>query len=279
MSDFHAAAAAQAASWEATQVAVKPIVHPLCPETHRDLVQRAIDQMSPSHWTLPTTGVIMPNLDAFEAHVRAFSFCAGFDVVKEGGGTAVAPGLRLQCIHHGFETQNTRKLDHRVSRDEQGVIVSTRKLDHTQVRQLGCGWKIRCTWKSQSRGKPGDKVFMVKVVNSSHSHDLNPNPLSYHSHLQGLSEYKAQAAAARTWRTKVIPYSTTRRVLEDNEYGMLLRPSDYYNAVRSQPVDKAEGRSIAGLVVALQEAGFVYRTRLSVAYEADVAVAAKLVQI
>jgi hypothetical protein len=158
--------------------------------------------------------------------------------------------------------------------------MSTRKLDNTQVRQLGCKWKIRCTWKSQSRGKPGDKVFVVKVVNSGHSYELNPNPLSYFSHMKGLSEYKSQAAAARTWRTKVIPYSTTRRVLEDKEYGMLLRPSDYYNAVRSQPLDKAEGRSIAGLVVALQEAGFVYRTRLDIAYdEADVAVAAKLVQI
>jgi hypothetical protein len=46
----------------------------------------------------------MPDLDTFEAHVRAFSFYAGFNVVKEGGGTAVAPSLRLQCIHYGVKT-------------------------------------------------------------------------------------------------------------------------------------------------------------------------------
>jgi hypothetical protein len=76
-------------------------------------------------------------------------------------------------------------------------------------------------------------VFVVKVVNSGYSHELNPNPLSYFSYIKGLLEYKSQAAAARTWRTKVIPYSTTRQVLEDKEYGILLRPSDYYNTVRS----------------------------------------------
>jgi hypothetical protein len=272
MSQLRAAAAA------AAQAASKPVVHPLCPESHRELVQRTIDRIPPLYWTLPATGDVMRDLGVFEAHVRAASFCAGFDVVKEGGGSAIAPGLRLQCIHHGLETQNTRKLEHRVTRDEEGEIVSRRQLDNTQARQLGCEWKVRCTWKNQSRGK-GDKVFLVKLVNSRHSHELSPDPLSYLAHMQGLPEYKTQAAAARTWRTKVIPYSTTRRVLEDDEFGMLLRPRDYYNAVRSQPVDKAEDRSIAGLVAALQEAGFVYRTRVNVAYEGEVAVAKKLVQI
>jgi hypothetical protein len=46
----------------------------------------------------------MPDLDAFESYVRAYSFYVGFNVVKEGGGSAVAPGLRLQCIHHDVET-------------------------------------------------------------------------------------------------------------------------------------------------------------------------------
>jgi hypothetical protein len=61
---------------------------------------------------------------------------------------------------------------------------------------------------------------------------------------------------------------------------MLLRPSDYYNTVRSQLINKIEDRLIAGLVAALQEARFVYRTRLNIAYnEANVAVAAKLIQV
>jgi hypothetical protein len=125
LSQIHAAAAAQA---------VKLVVHPVCPESHRDIVQRVIDRMPPVHWVLPATDDIMSDLDTFEAHVRAASFCAGFDVVKEGGGTAAAPTLRLQCIYHGVETQNTRKLEHRVMRDEDSEIMSKRKLDNTQAR-------------------------------------------------------------------------------------------------------------------------------------------------
>jgi hypothetical protein len=30
-------------------------------------------------------------------------------------------------------------------------------------------------------------VFVVKVVNSGYSHELNPNPLSYFSYIKGLS--------------------------------------------------------------------------------------------
>jgi hypothetical protein len=89
------------------------------------------------------------------------------------------------------------------------------------------------------------------MVNLHHSYELSPNPLLYLAHLQSLLEYKTQATAVRTWRSKVIPYSTTRHVLKDNEFGILLRARDYYNAVRSQPVNKTEDRLIVGLVAAL----------------------------
>jgi hypothetical protein len=82
------------------------------------------------------TSDLMRNLEAFEAYVRAFSFYVGFDVVREGGGSTAAPGLCLQCIHHGVKTQNTRKLEDRVTRDDEGEIVSQRKLKNTIVKQL-----------------------------------------------------------------------------------------------------------------------------------------------
>jgi hypothetical protein len=257
----------------------RPIVRLACPEAHRAIVQRVIDRMPPAYWRLPATGdVIAGGLDAFEAHIRAFSFCTGFDVVREGGGNTRAPSLRLQCIHHGTNTQNTRGLEDRVVRDDEGTIISQRKLDNTSVQQLGCTWKVRCTWKDQHRGR-GDTAWIVNVVNSVHSHDLRPDPMTYIGHRQATDEYRAQAAVGRHHRTKVIPYSVSRRVLEDEDYGMLLTSKEYYNAVRAQPANKSEDKSIAGLIVTLQEAGFVYRTRVKVTYEGEVAVARKLVQL
>jgi hypothetical protein len=82
----------------------RPLVDPGCPESHRALVQRVMDSMPQGYWYLPATSDVITSLDAFETHIRAFSFCAGFDVMREGGGSTAFPGLRLQCIHHGAKT-------------------------------------------------------------------------------------------------------------------------------------------------------------------------------
>jgi hypothetical protein len=118
-------------------------------------------------------------------------------------------------------------------------------------------------------------------VNLHHSHTLQADPLTYVAHLQATPEYRAQASSARYQRMKTIPYSITRRILEDDDFGMLISLKDYYNAVRNQPASKTEDKSIVGLVVALQQAGFVYRTRVQVTYEGkpEVVVAKKLVQL
>jgi hypothetical protein len=58
---------------------------------------------------------------------------------------------------------------------------------------------------------------------------------------------------------------------------MLISPKDYYNDVRNQPANKTEDRLITGLVVALQQARFVYRTRVKITFKGEVALARKLV--
>jgi hypothetical protein len=70
----------------------RPLANPECPEPRRALVQRVINSMPQGHWRLPTTSDVIENLDAFEAYIRAFSFCEGFNVVKEGGGVCSLPG-------------------------------------------------------------------------------------------------------------------------------------------------------------------------------------------
>jgi hypothetical protein len=131
----------------------RPLVKEGCPESHKAIVQRTIDRMPQKHWRLPATGDIMPNLEEFEAHVKDSSFCAGFDVVCRGRGNKSFPEMRFKCFHHGDETRNDRGLEPRVVRDEDGEIVSRRKIDNTLVRQLGCTWEIRCSWRDQHRGR------------------------------------------------------------------------------------------------------------------------------
>ena len=51
----------------------------------------------------------------------------------KGAGTKASPALRLWCIHHGEDTQNTRNLEDRVERDKDGKIISDRKVNYTNV--------------------------------------------------------------------------------------------------------------------------------------------------
>ena len=49
-----------------------------------------------------------------------------------------AKRARFVCIHHSKKTKNTRKLEERVERDSDNVIITERKKDATQVAQKDC---------------------------------------------------------------------------------------------------------------------------------------------
>ena len=63
-------------------------------------------------------------------------------------------------------------------------------------------------------------------------------------------------------RIAVIPYSASRRVLESEDFALHLTSKQYYNSIRKIRVDSSDDRTIAGLVVALEDNGFVYQTRV-----------------
>src|SRR6266516_4412095 len=93
---------------------------PGCPDKHIAIVERTMASFPPAWRLEPETGEVFESLQLCEDRIRAWSFCEGFEVVKAGGGTKVAPGMRLQCKHHGEETQNTRRLEDVVVKDAQG---------------------------------------------------------------------------------------------------------------------------------------------------------------
>jgi hypothetical protein len=62
----------------------------------------------------------------------------------------------------------------------------------------------------------------------------------------------------------VILYSESRRVLEAKEFGLTISARDYYNSVRKIIPNKDKPKTIDGLLIALQKAGFIYRCRIEV---------------
>jgi hypothetical protein len=237
---------------------------PGCPDKHRAIVERAMAAMPPAWRLAPQTGEVFDSLQLFEDRICAWSFCDGFEVVRGGGGSKKWPGLRLRCKHHGEETQNTRKLEDTVVKDSKGKITSDRQRGNTIVSQLSCEWAVRSTYKSVGKRGSDEKGWVLSITRDSHSHPLRADPLTYISHRQSTTEFREQLVNTKIHREKIIPYSTSMRVLEDEEYGLIITAKEYYNQVRKQPANKNKPKTIEGILVALQEAGFVYRSRVDI---------------
>lgn len=122
-----------------------------CFAHHRALLERHVNAQ-PSHWREdPVKGEVFADRKEAEARLQLYALVRGFDVVAGGGGSAASPAVNIQCIHHGIVTLNTRKLEDRVMRDEEGVITSMRKRDDTAVRQTGCDWRVRVSFMAINR--------------------------------------------------------------------------------------------------------------------------------
>ena len=85
----------------------------------------------------PQTGEIFNDLEYYKRRLRGYLFAEGFDIVRKGGGLKSNLSLRLLYLHYGITTQNTRRLENEVERDEDGNIISRRQWDNIIVGQLG----------------------------------------------------------------------------------------------------------------------------------------------
>jgi hypothetical protein len=109
-----------------------------CAEHHRAAVERIVNLLLPAWLSRPQSGERFDSLAYYDRRLRGYSFAEGFDIVRKGGGSKSNPSWRFFCIHHGSKTQNTRKLENEVARNEKGVITSRRQRENTNIAQLNC---------------------------------------------------------------------------------------------------------------------------------------------
>jgi hypothetical protein len=65
----------------------------------------------------------------------------------------------------------------------------------------------------------------------------------------------------------MISYSSSRRVLQIEGLGFIIDSTTYYNTVRHNQPSADDYQTIQGLLVALADAGFLWRSRVE--YEED----------
>ncbi len=247
----------------------------------RALLEKAVNRYPAKYLEVPVTNEVFSSIDECEERLIAFALSQGFDIVKvncdKGRGIA-----NFKCLFHGQETRNWRQLENTVERDDQGTITSTRRRNYTVVHQTGCNWACRVSFRGIGKRGSNEKghILAVKCLDH-HGHQLSPNPLVFPRHRERLDEFQALKTQARAHRLSVIPYSTSRRVLDSlDDFGLSLTSREYYNIVRIMPVDGTDEKSISGLLIAIQEAGFIYRTRVEEEVnQSGTVISKKLVQI
>lgn len=256
---------------------------PGCPDGLRNLIEKTVNAYPPRWIDEPRDGEVFESIDECHRRLIAYSFSQGFDVVKTHTNKGQYPNATFCCCHHSEETRNTRDLPDKVERDEEGQVIGERQRELTIVRQALCLWCCKVAWKFTGKRGQSPRAWVLAVKDLSHSHSLANNPFIYRQHKERSDEYKILKAQARAHRVSVLPYSTSRRVLDAVDgTGLTLSRREYYNLQKYQTLDGRDTKTIDGLVYALDTAEFIHRYRVEKEYDAadpDKVVSKKLIQI
>ena len=134
---------------------------PPAPPTTEDLLLAA-------HFRPPAPGDLLSSRrDLEEARLQDYAFVEGFTFVRRSSDHRWSNRVVYACIHHGKETQNTRKLT-----EEQRAEKGRHK---RPVTKLDCPVSVAVVDQ-----KEGGRVLTVARL--EHSHPPNPNPLQYTVH-------------------------------------------------------------------------------------------------
>ena len=141
-------------------------------------------------WLLqPQSGEVFHSLDYYNCRLRGYSLAQGFDIIRKGGGSKSNPSWGFFCIHHGRKTQNTRRLEDKVERDNEGIITSRRQRENTNIGQLDCNWEGLCSFKDLGKRGSGSKGYILTVKCDGHNHELDNNLFQFPAHLKNSGEY------------------------------------------------------------------------------------------
>jgi hypothetical protein len=170
------------------------------------------------------------------------------------------------CIHHSAESRNDRGLEPRVLKDEEGKIVSERQRD-TYCKKKDCLWRCSYLFKAVSRGV-GEREWVLTVKellylsSDGSKHPIYTNPFYYKVHQKATEEYQQLVTVGKRFRTAIVLYSITRRVLEQEDYGMTLPAKDYYNLIRTPLGQVEDTHTVNALLLVLEDNGFIFRCRV-----------------
>jgi hypothetical protein len=153
-----------------------------------------------------------------------------------------------------------------VERDEENTITTRRKQEFTNINARSCPYLVVLSKKQLRQRGSGVFSLVLGVPYNTHSHSMTVNLLRYkREYIQALLSFLLALELSKSLRSASITYSVALRVLE--QIGFPLDRSTYYN-IRDRTAS-ANRDKFAGLVVALEEAGFIFECRIEEEFDPE----------
>ena len=95
-----------------------------CAKHHVAALERLVNSFPPDWLLQPNMSEIFASKKLCNSRLRAFILAEGFDIVRNGGGTAANLAWRFRCYHHKSATRNQRKLEDRVEKNKEEKIIN-----------------------------------------------------------------------------------------------------------------------------------------------------------
>jgi len=87
-----------------------------------------------------------------------------------------------------------------------------------------------------------------------HTCALVDDPLSvFPTHLKSTEEWKDAMMMAKKHRQQALPYSDSRRLIDAEEFSLVLSSRAYYNSIRKEIPDKNKPHTIEALILSLHD--------------------------
>jgi hypothetical protein len=237
------------------------------PDLSEGILNRLVEAVGrlPRAWLMPPTdGEVFDSFQAGQQRVLGHSLAAGFDTVGGSGSTAIRKNIL--CRHHGEKTANWRGLSHKVVKDKEGKIISSRKREDTGT------WADKCLWRcylvpdvsKDDEGHIVDRWILhygkkqgTGEFTSSHSHDFAQNALLYPNHRKSQPHFQLAIPQATAMREAHLPFRHAERILHGQD--LKIDRVSYYNLARAGAME-ATTEGLLALVTVLERDGWTYRT-------------------
>lgn len=198
------------------------------PNDVRSAFDNAIAALPQEHLRAPLTGDEMNSPEEALRWFQDYAFTQGFAVVTA---SKSRDRLRVDCIHHGKKTRNTRKLPDTVTKG------GDRKKELTYVKAKECPYGLYVSYKTIRSGQGGveeRKGWVVGFTYTYHTHPPLQNPFHYACHRSRIPGRAEAVELALAHRVAGLAATESTRILDQHGLGNCFSAKEFYNMSRSE---------------------------------------------